>query len=472
MSQKITETPVSAPPEQEQPQAVTVDAGGSRLQNNIRNMRLIIVREYKAQIRQLSFKITTVIFLLLVIIGSFVPTVVQLITSHNKPQQTSVRVVNNAGSVAGLDNASLSRSIGTILNGASTSSTPTFAITVSSSDELASLQKQVKDGKLDVLLVLERASDQTLRFTYYSNSNAESDGNLSQVQSLVQQLNALDKMHRLGLTQAQIGSLYAAPNLSLVDVQPKSGQDTRPESEIVAGYLLAYAGDILVFIAVTLYGMGVAMGVGEEKGSRVMEILVNAATPLQLMVGKVVGIGAAGLTQLGAVVVIGIGAFLLQIPLQSVLFGPHGGNLTLSVTSAAIPVLLFLLLYFILGFLLYATIMAGAGALVKRQEEARNAVQLPLMLLMGGYIAGEIGVYYASSTWMKVLSFIPFFTPTTMLVRIAGGQVAWWEIVITIPLMLITIALCAWISARIYRSGILMYGQKPTLRQLVKLMGR
>ena len=135
MSQKITETPVSAPPEQEQPQAVTVDAGGSRLQNNIRNMRLIIVREYKAQIRQLSFKITTVIFLLLVIIGSFVPTVVQLITSHNKPQQTSVRVVNNAGSVAGLDNASLGRSIGTILNGASTSSTPTFAITVSSSGE-------------------------------------------------------------------------------------------------------------------------------------------------------------------------------------------------------------------------------------------------------------------------------------------------------------------------------------------------
>ncbi|HEX7735894.1 MAG TPA: ABC transporter permease, partial [Ktedonobacteraceae bacterium] len=307
-------------------------------------------------------------------------------------------------------------------------------------------------------------------FTYYTNSSPTNDSNLSQVQSLVQQLNALDTLHRLGLTPTQINSLYAPPDLSTVDVQPPSSQDTRSESEIVAGYLLAYAGDILIFVAVLLYGMGVAMGVGEEKGSRVMEILVNAATPLQLMAGKIVGIGAAGLTQMAAVVAVGIGSFLLQIPLQAAIFGPHGGNLTFSVTSAAIPVLLFFLLYFILGFLLYSTIMAGAGSLVKRQEEARNAVQLPMMLMMGGYIAGEIGIYSANSTWMKVLSYIPFFTPTTMIVRIAGGQVALWEILITIPLMLVTIALCAWISARIYRSGILMYGQKPSLRQVVKLM--
>lgn len=471
MSQKITETPVSAPPEPEQ-RTVAVSTGGSTLQNNMRNIRLIIGREYKAQVRQLSFKLTTVLFVLLAFLGPFVPTVIQIFTSHNKPQQTSVRVVNNAGNVAGLDNASLSRSIGTILNGASTSSTPTFAITVSSSDELASLQKQVKNGKLDVLLVLERSADQTLHFTYYTNNNAENDGNYSQVQSLVQQINALDKMHRLGLTQAQIGSLYAAPNLSTVDVQPKNSQDTRSTSEIVTDIILAYAGDILVFMAVLLYGMGVAMGVGEEKGSRVMEILVNAATPFQLMVGKVVGIGAAGLTQMVIVVAVGIGSFLLQIPLQAVLFGSHGGGLPFAITGAAIPFLLYLLLYFILGFLLYATIMAGAGALVKRQEEARNAVQFPMMLMMAGYIAGEVGVYAANSSWMKILSFIPFFTPTTMLVRIAAGQVAWWEIAITIPLMLITIALCAWISARIYRSGILMYGQKPTLRQLVKLMGK
>lgn len=471
MSQKITEAPVGAPPEPEQ-RTIAVGASGSTLQNNMRNIRLIIGREYKAQVRQLSFKLTTVLFVLLALLGPFVPTVIQIFTSHNKPQQTSVRVVNNAGNVAGLDNASLSRSIGTILNGASTSSTPTFAITVSSSDELASLQKQVKDGKLDVLLVLERSADQTLRFTYYTNNDAGNDGNSSQVQSLVQQLNALDKMHRLGLTQAQIGSLYAPPNLSTVDVQPKNSQDTRSTSEIVTDIILAYVGDVLVFVAVLLYGMGVAMGVGEEKGSRVMEILVNAATPFQLMVGKIVGIGAAGLTQMVVVVAVGIGSFLLQIPLQAAIFGSHGGGLPFAITGAAIPFLLYLLLYFILGFLLYATIMAGAGALVKRQEEARNAVQFPMMLMMAGYIAGEVGVYAANSSWMKILSFIPFFTPTTMLVRIAAGQVAWWEIVITIPLMLITIALCAWISSRIYRSGILMYGQKPTLRQLVKLMGK
>ena len=474
MTQKTREKPISASPEQEQ-KAVAVRTGGAAAQSNLRNIRLIIGREYKARITQRSFIVTTVIFLLLVIIGSLVPTVIQLFTSHaNTNTQTSVTVVNDAGSIAGLANDALSREISTLLNGtngANASSKSAFAVTLSSSAALADLKNQVKNGKLAVLLVLERTQDQSLRFTYYTSSDPASDSNLSKVQTLAQQLNALDAAHRLGLTQAQTASLFAAPALSVVSTQQQS-QDTRPESEIITGYILAYAGNILIYIAVLLYGMSVAMGIAEEKGSRVMEILVNAATPLQLMIGKIVGIGAAGLTQMAAFVIVGIGSFLLQIPLQAAIFGSNSGGFTLNVTGASVPFLLLFLLYFILGFLLYSTILAGIGALVRRQEEVQGAVQLPMMLMVGGYVVSFVGVYFPNSTWMRVLSFIPFFTPTTMLVRIGTGQVAWWEIAITVPLMIITFFICAWLAARIYRFGILMYGQKPSLRQMAKLVRR
>ncbi len=97
-------------------------------------------------------------------------------------------------------------------------------------------------------------------------------------------------------------------------------------------------------------------------------------------------------------------------------------------------------------------------------------VQPVMWLFMVGYLASFFGIYGPEAPWVKVISYIPFWTPTTMLMRIGIGAVAWWEIALTIALMLVAIFICAFISARIYRFGVLMYGQKPGLRQLFKLV--
>jgi ABC-2 type transport system permease protein len=251
-----------------------------------------------------------------------------------------------------------------------------------------------------------------------------------------------------------------------------TGQSGRSTAETVTGYILAYVGILLIFMSVYMYGYAVATGVAEEKSSRIMEILVNAATPFQLMVGKVVGIGAAGLAQMAAFVVMGIGALLLQTPLQALLFGSSAGGLTLNITGASVTLLLLLLVYFLLGFLLYATLFAAMGALIKRQEELQNIVQPVMWLFLIGYLVSFVGFSNPDAAWVKVISYIPFWTPTTMLMRIGMGNVAWWEIALTVGLMLAAIYLCAVVSARIYRFGVLMYGQKPGLRQLVKLVRR
>lgn len=477
MPKNTTLTQEKESTEQEQ-RAIAVSAGGAATAHNWRNIRLIIGREYKNRVTQRSFIISSIVIMALVVIATFVPTIIQLITSHSN-SQTKIVVVNNAGPIAALSNDALAQSIGAILNGTAnstsgtsatgqnTSGKPPFAISVQTTTALNSLQNQVKNGSLNVLLTIDRTTNSNLRFTYYTNSGATNDSNLSQLQTVAQQLNFLDTAHRLGLTAAQTSSLFAQPSFAVVN----TGQSqNRPESEIVTGYILAYAGNILIYMAVVLYGMSVAMGVAEEKGSRIMEILVNAATPFQLMVGKIVGIGAAGLTQMACVVAVGIGALLLQNPIQAALFGAGGGLLNVNITGVSISFLLLLLLYFLLGFLLYATLFAALGALVKRQDEVQNAVAPLTLLLVSGYIVSFFGVYTPDATWMKVISYIPFWTPTTMLVRIGVSQVAGWEIAMTIGLMLLAIVICAWISARIYRFGVLMYGQRPGLGQLARLV--
>ena len=461
-------------PEQEQ-RAIAVSLGGAATQHTWRNIGLIVGREYKNRVTQRSFIISTIIILLLVVIGAFVPTIIQYFTSGSNAQ-TKMVVVNNAGPIAGLDGDALARYIDTALNGTTgtnapgqnTPGKPPFAITIGTSDALGSLQNQVKNGNPDILLVFDRPTNQDVHFTYYTNASATGDTNLSKVQILAQQLNLLDIAHRLGLSPAQTSRLFAQPGFTVVNTG--QGQNKRPESEMVAGYIIAIAGNILIYIVIVLYGMGVAMGVAEEKGSRIMEILVNAATPFQLLVGKIVGIGAAGLAQMTCIVAVGIGALLLQIPLQAALLGANSGGFTLNITGISITLLLLLLVYFLLGFLLYATLYAAMGALVKRQDEVQNAVAPLTSLLVIGYVVSFFGVYTPDATWMRVISYIPFWTPTTMLVRIGANGVAWWEIPFTIALMIIAIFACAWVSARIYRYGVLMYGQRPGLGQLAKLV--
>jgi ABC-2 type transport system permease protein len=451
----------------EQEQGATAVSSGAAAQHNLRNIGLIIGREYRNLVKRRSFIITSVLLLVIVFLAAFIPTVGQLITART-PSQTQIVVVNDAGTVAGLNDAALTSYIRTELNGTNTGSQAPYAISSQPATNLGNLQSQVKQGKLDILLVLDRAANQNVRFTYDTDASATNDSNQSTIQTLAQLLTFLDTAHRLGLTSSQTQRLAAPPDFTAVHTQ--QSQTTRPVSDIAAGYVLAFAGVILIFLSVTLYSSIVATGVAEEKSSRMMELLVNAATPFQLLAGKIVGIGAACLTQMGSLVVVGIAGLLLQTPLQAALFGAKAGGFSLYLTAVSIPFYFLFLIYFLLAFFLYATLFAGLGAMVKRQEEVNSAIMLPTVLIISGYLLFFFTVSSPDATLTKVLSYIPFWTPWLMLMRLALGTVAWWEIVVTIALMLLTILACTWFAARLYRYGVLMYGQRPGLDQLLKLV--
>lgn len=442
----------------------------------LRNIALISGREYRDQVTQRSFMIISIIYLVLIIGGSFVPTIIQFVNAQAGAQpQTTIALINNAGSVAGMDETALTDYVETTLNGPQEGEA-LFVVRPETATDLDKMRNDVRDGNLQLLLVIERATNEDVNYTYYTISDDIADSNVIQVQTMANQLSILDRAERLNLSPEQVNSLLAQPQFTITNLQQV--QDGRSGADIVTGIILAYVGTILIYMSIMTYGMSVAQGVAQEKGSRIMEILMLAATPFQLMVGKIIGIGAAGLTQMGSLVLVGIGALAIQFPLQSLLLGSAASDpavgLLSSVTSASVGFLLLLLLYFILAFAFYSSLMAAAGAMIQRQEEASSAGMPVVMLLMVGYIVSVAlapvpGV--ADANWFVAMSYVPLWSPTMMLVRVAMGTVAWWEIVLTVVLMLIAIPACAWISSRIYRSGILLYGQRFNLFQFIKLVG-
>jgi ABC-2 type transport system permease protein len=446
-----------------------ITAANHAASQNARNIPLIIAREYKARVQKRSFQVGTIILVVLVILAACVPTVIELISSNS---QSKIAVVNQASQVGGLDPVSyISTQLNTTLNSsgqlqAAPSTKPKYTVQAGQPGDLNNLRQQVRDGKLDALLVINRAASGELSFEYFSNSSPTGT-TAAQIQAATTQLNFLDKLGRLGIPQSQLSTLFQSPNLTATSVaDEKSG---RTPEETGAATLVVTLGVILIFTTILQYGATVAQGAVEEKSNRIMEIMINAATPFQLMIGKIIGIGLAGVTQVAALAVAGIIAFLAQDPLKKALLNNSTGGTQIDITGLSVGLLGLVVLYFILGFLLYGTLYAAVGSLVSRQEDVQTALAPLTFLFMAGYFVSIFSLGATDALWVKILSFVPFFTPTLMLSRAGISELEWWEVPVSIVIMLVAIVIFTWLAGRIYRAGVLMYGQKPNLGRLFKL---
>jgi ABC-2 type transport system permease protein len=251
---------------------------------------------------------------------------------------------------------------------------------------------------------------------------------------------------------------------------PTRTEPTQDSAAMGSSYLLAFGITLLIFMMIVLYGNWVAMSVVEEKSSRVMEVILNAATPFELLGGKVLGVGAAAAIQYLAILIAGGLAIVLQGSIASVVLGAGGVTLPEGLT---IGLLVIFCLYGVLGFLLYAVLYAAAGSLVSRQEDVNGAVMPMTMITMVGYMVAVYagtGLLDIRAGWVAVLSQIPFISPFIMPTRIATGDVAGWEVALSIAILLATIPVALWLAARVYAAGVLLYGQRPSARAVLRLM--
>ncbi|MFL5719319.1 MAG: ABC transporter permease [Chloroflexota bacterium] len=231
-------------------------------------------------------------------------------------------------------------------------------------------------------------------------------------------------------------------------------------------YVLGLVFVILLLISIIIYGMWVATGVAAEKSSRVMELMISAASAPQMLTGKVVGIGAAGLTQYIAIAIPAFVLLALQNQIATAVLGPDW------VTGAPLgglsgPLLIGYGVFFMLGYVLFALIYASMGSFVSRPDDLQT-LSLPLSLVaMSGYLVAVVALGGATGTVVVLLSFLPPFSPFVMLARIMVSAVQPWEIVLSVALLVATIAVVAVIATRMYAAGVLLYGQRPGLRAFV-----
>jgi ABC-2 type transport system permease protein len=228
---------------------------------------------------------------------------------------------------------------------------------------------------------------------------------------------------------------------------------------------------IVLFMAIIMYGQWIAYSVAEEKSSRVMEIILGAATPFQLLAGKVLGVGALALTQYAIVFVPAVVALVFQNKIAALVLGGDG---TAALPEGISPALLAAFgLFFLLGFSLYAMLYAGAAALVSRTEDI-NQIIAPLTLIStAGYLVAvysSTGLIPSDSRLVTILSYVPFSSPYLMLSRIGAGTATVPEVALAVAILAISVPVALWVAARLYAGGVLMYGQRPSLRLLLRVM--
>jgi ABC-2 type transport system permease protein len=278
-------------------------------------------------------------------------------------------------------------------------------------------------------------------------------------------IGVLDWSERLP-TGAPIGQFITpAYHVQARNTATEGGRPLDPQETASRGFLgIVFV--VLLFITVVIYGMWVATGVAAEKSSRVMELMISAASPRQLLTGKVVGIGAAGLSQYVAIAVPTLILIAFQDRIAEAMLGPSWAE-GAPLVGLSPGLLAGYGVFFLLGFVLFALIYAAMGSFVSRPDDLQT-LSLPLSLLaMAGYLTAIVALGGGGGSWVAIASFLPPFSPFVMLARLMVSAVPPWQVLLSIGLLVAAIVIVAVVAARMYAAGVLLYGQRPGVRAFI-----
>jgi ABC-2 type transport system permease protein len=321
------------------------------------------------------------------------------------------------------------------------------------------LKTRVLEGALDGYLKLPAAVLEGGNAEYYGKTVSNMiDINL--LEESVSSAVIAERLAAAGVDRSRVEELTQG-----VDLKPVRLSATGEREDRGAGFILSFILVMMLYATVLMWGQAVLTSVIEEKTNRVVEVIVSAVRPYHLLAGKLLGVGAAGLTQ------------FLVWALTLVLLSLFGAGMAASLGVGKLPeissvTLVFFLVYFLLGFLMYAALFAAVGACVNTTQEAQSLafpVFMPLILA----VMFLMPVLQAPDSGLAIsLSLFPLFTPLLMFLRISVLQPPAWQIALSVVLCVLTIMGIVFVAGRIYRVGILMYGKRPTFPEIMRWVGR
>lgn len=321
-------------------------------------------------------------------------------------------------------------------------------------------EKDVKNEKYRGMLEIRYNEEQLPDATYKAMSVADS-ALYSEIQSGLQQLKTMIAASKIKLTSDQLQKLYDPVSFDKIALE----ENAKTEEELNQARGLVYVLLFVIYFAVIMYASMIAMEVATEKSSRVMEILISSVSPIKQMFAKILGIGLLSLTQLA--VLLSVGYYSIKQNLSSLeggFFDAFGfGNIPFSTISYAV-------IFFILGYFLYATLAAFLGSLVSRIEDVQQMITPMTLLVVAGFMIAIFGLGQPDAPFITVTSYIPFFTPMIMFLRVGMLTLPAWEAIAGIAVLMATIIVLAIFGARVYKGGVLMYGKSNSFKDIKKAL--
>jgi len=296
----------------------------------------------------------------------------------------------------------------------------------------------------------------------YAGRNASSMSEVQIIESAVRSALLGQRLEREGLDPKRVEALTKVKVEMSAERITDKGRGGSGIGSAIFGFLIAF----LLYMMIVLYGQNILRGVLEEKTTRVAEVIVSSVSPDVLLAGKVIGVGAVGLLQQ----LVWLGSAATFYHFREPIFLKFGLPAGPAIPLPQVPPMLIvaLVLFFILGYGLYAALFAAVGAMVSSQEDANQAAQPVVMLLVFSIIFAQPVMMNPTSRLAEIVSWIPFSAPVIMPMRMSAISIPWYELAGSLTGVAITCALAVWVSARIYRVGLLMYGKRPSMGELLR----
>lgn len=430
---------------------------------------LIARREYVERLKQRGFIIGTVLGVLTIVALSFLSVIFGFLGA----------VFSSPTSIAVLAPDVVSRQA--IQHALAPKGSSDYALTVLGDRNTgrslpAKLAAQLKAKKYDAALVAYRRPDGQLAFTYYPHKSSALD-EADSIKRLLQRA-VLESDSNVAAARQLEKRLSFGFSVQSLNERYRSAADEFSAQAIV--YFLL----VLMYMAVILYGVQVAQGVIEEKANRVMEIMIGAVRPAQLLAGKILGIGSLALSQFVLFGIVGLVMIVVSAYVSAQIAGPHlasaaataaassgqQGMPGLNIATVPATTWLYLIVFFVLGFFTYATLSSGVGALASRAEDVQSSSAIYTLPMVAAYLLAFVALSDPEKPLAVWASMIPLLSPMVMFTRVATSTVPIWQIGTAIGLSLIVIWLLTMVAAKLYRVGVLMYGKPPKLKDIWKAL--
>lgn len=398
---------------------------------------IVAMHTYIQKVKSKSFIISTAVILLFIVAFSNLDRIIGLFGDEEK----KIGVVSQSGDYF----ASLEEQLKAIGS----------ELTLESYDAESDAQKAEEEGDISGYLLLDDQGGVPAG-TYKAASIADSTES-TDLQNALQQVQTVIMTDRANITDEQLAAIYT-PVVFEVEAL---NEDAKSEDELSQARGLVYMMIFAIYFSVIVYAGMIANEVAIEKSSRVMEILISSVSPIKQMFAKITGIALLTLTQL--FIFVGVGYLTLknnsEIGNVFELFG---------FDNIEAKTVIYAVVFTLLGYLLYATMAACLGSLVSKIEDLQQMLLPMTMLVLLGFFIAMSGLSNPETNFITITSYIPFFTPMIMFLRIGMLDIAPIEIAIGILLMLVTIGLLAYFGAKVYKGGVLMYGNSTSLKDIKK----